>query len=105
MGAYASRDFEPPQGEIEKALAGIWQELLNVERVGRRDNFFELGGHSLHGIRLIAKVSEKLLVRLSGIAMFRHPTIYQMAEAVQSMRSNEGESFGIEGLQFESGAI
>ena len=30
-----------------QALAGIWRELLKLERVGRQDNFFELGGHSL----------------------------------------------------------
>ena len=31
----------------KKLLAGIWAEVLKVERVGRQDNFFELGGHSL----------------------------------------------------------
>src|SRR5262249_49683968 len=36
-----------PDGEVERALAGIWQHLLHVPQVGRNDNFFELGGHSL----------------------------------------------------------
>ncbi|WP_197360028.1 AMP-binding enzyme, partial [Ralstonia solanacearum] len=33
--AYASTAYEAPQGEVEVALAGIWQTLLGVERVGR----------------------------------------------------------------------
>ncbi|WP_240326468.1 AMP-binding enzyme, partial [Pseudomonas syringae] len=45
--ALASRAYEAPQGEVEQAIAGIWQELLHVERVGRHDGFLELGGHSL----------------------------------------------------------
>ena len=56
LGAYSSRQYEAPQGEIEEILAGIWQELLHVERVGRNDNFFELGGHSL----LIVQMLERL---------------------------------------------
>ena len=56
LDAYASRQYEAPQGEVEEILAGIWQELLRVERVGRQDNFFELGGHSL----LIVQMMERL---------------------------------------------
>lgn len=54
--AYARSEYEPPANELEGALAGIWQKLLKVERVGRDDNFFELGGHSL----LIVKMLEQL---------------------------------------------
>jgi len=56
LGAYSSREYEPPQGEIEEILSGLWQELLHLPRVGRHDNFFELGGHSL----LIMQLLERL---------------------------------------------
>ncbi|WP_032607843.1 AMP-binding enzyme, partial [Pseudomonas syringae] len=45
--AFASREHVEPQGDTEMALAQIWQNLLNLEQVGRHDQFFELGGHSL----------------------------------------------------------
>ena len=41
-GAYAAREYQPPLGDTEQALAGIWAEVLRVERVGRLDSFFEL---------------------------------------------------------------
>ena len=62
--ALSVREYEAPQGEIEEALAAIWQELLRVERVGRHDNFFELGGHSLLAVQLISRIRATLGVEL-----------------------------------------
>ena len=36
-----------PQSDIEKQLARIWEEVLDVRPIGIHDNFFDLGGHSL----------------------------------------------------------
>ncbi|WP_338107703.1 phosphopantetheine-binding protein, partial [Pseudomonas corrugata] len=47
QSSVVTREYEAPQGEVETAIARIWQDLLQVEQVGRHDHFFEMGGHSL----------------------------------------------------------
>src|SRR5215211_1864786 len=79
--AYARGSYEAPLGEVEAALAGIWAEVLRVERVGRWDHFFELGGHSLLAIRLIERM------RRAGLhtdvrTLFTTPVLAELALAV-----------------------
>jgi amino acid adenylation domain-containing protein len=81
--AFAQRDFEAPQGAIENMLAGIWSELLGVERVGRHDNFFELGGHSLLAVRLMGSLRRENL-HIDIRALFAQPTLAALAEAVEN---------------------
>src|SRR5262249_21412208 len=63
-GAYGSNGYEAPIGAMEVAVAGIWTELLKMERVGRQDNFFELGGHSLLATQFVSRVRETFKVEL-----------------------------------------
>ena len=55
--------FEAPQTPLETTIAEIWQEALDVERVGLYDNFFDLGGHSLLAMQVIAALESELGVR------------------------------------------
>src|SRR5215510_1061908 len=80
-GAYAAAEYEPPQGEIERILAQIWQELLNVERVGRCDNFFDLGGHSLLTVKLLERMRQQGLQADVG-SVFAAPTLAGLAAVV-----------------------
>jgi amino acid adenylation domain-containing protein len=105
LGAGVIRSYEAPQGDVEPILAAIWQTLLRVERVGRDDNFFELGGHSLHAMRLLAKITEQLTVRLSPAAVFQYPTIRQMAQAVELLRVVHEQSSDSDGTGVEEGVI
>jgi acyl carrier protein len=105
IAAYAGREYEPPQGDIETAIASVWEKVLRVDRVGRRDNFFELGGHSLLGIKLITGISERLEVALSVTAIFQHPTVEEMAAAVQSLRRSGAPAPSPEEMEFDEGYL
>jgi amino acid adenylation domain-containing protein len=87
--AYAADVYEPPQGEIETALAAIWAKLLKVERVGRRDDFFELGGHSLLAIRAITLIREALSADVSVRDVFARPVLADLAELLQDAARSE----------------
>jgi thioesterase domain-containing protein len=77
--AYAAHEYAAPVGETEVALAGIWAEVLGVERVGRHDNFFELGGHSLLAVRVLSRMREVLGVEAQLAQLFSHPTVESLA--------------------------
>src|SRR6185312_8129845 len=84
--AYGVHEYEAPVGELEQTLASIWQELLQVERVGRRDNFFELGGHSLLVVQLISRVRERVGVELGLREVFEHGSVAGVASALKRAR-------------------
>jgi amino acid adenylation domain-containing protein/thioester reductase-like protein len=83
--AYAHRQYEAPQEEVEEALASIWQRLLRVERIGRQDNFFDLGGHSLLVLEAIASIGEALGVSLKVADVYRNPTLQDLAMRVNGI--------------------
>ncbi|MGO7924859.1 phosphopantetheine-binding protein, partial [Rhizobium ruizarguesonis] len=74
----ARRAYEAPQGEIETLLAGIWAELLGVERVGRHDNFFELGGHSLLAVQMMERL-RRLSLGVEVRTVFAKPMLADLA--------------------------
>src|SRR6185436_17236170 len=50
--------YEPPQTTSEEILAGVWAEVLGLDRAGVRDNFFALGGDSILSLRLVARARD-----------------------------------------------
>jgi acyl-coenzyme A synthetase/AMP-(fatty) acid ligase len=80
--AYVTRGYEAPKGEIETAVAGIWGEVLELERVGRHDNFFELGGHSLLVVRVITRLRQALSVEVKIGDLFARPVLSALAEHI-----------------------
>ncbi len=81
--------FVAPQNEIERAIAGVWQEVLGVEQVGIDDNFFDLGGHSLLLVQVQSKLKKVLDREFSIVDLFKYPSINALAK---SLDQDDGES-------------
>ncbi|MCU7645701.1 non-ribosomal peptide synthetase [Pseudomonas piscis] len=82
LDALLAREYQAPEGDNEIALAQIWSELLQVERVGRHDHFFELGGHSLLAMRMLSQVRQSLGVELALGDLFANAELHAVAAAV-----------------------
>ena len=83
IGEQLSNQYTAPRNKIEEQIAEIWQELLEVDRIGIHDDFFELGGHSLLAIRLISALRRKLEIELAINVVFEYPTIAQLSDILQ----------------------
>lgn len=81
--------YVAPRTPIEEKLVEIWQELLNLEKVGIQDNFFELGGHSLLITQMLACVQDTFKIELSLHSLFKLPTIANIAQKIQRTTSTK----------------
>lgn len=76
-----TREFIAPRNEAEQALADVWREVLQVERIGVTDDYLELGGDSIKAIQIAARLRQKHF-QLSVPDVFRFPTIALLATRV-----------------------
>jgi acyl carrier protein len=79
------RTLVEPRSGTEKALAAIWSELLQVERVSVDDDVFDLGAHSLMAMKALAQIRDAFGVSLSLRNLFEHPTVAGLAQIVDEM--------------------
>ena len=77
--------------DLEERIAGIYREVLGVEKIGRDDNFFELGGDSLRATQVINRVRAQFEVNLSIATIFRRATVGELASEIAHAIQDRGE--------------
>jgi amino acid adenylation domain-containing protein len=82
-----AEQYAAPRTPIEHTLAGIWQQVLKLPRVGIHDHFFEIGGHSLLVVQVVTRIAQALNVDVAVMDLYRYPTIAALAEHVTRMAS------------------
>jgi amino acid adenylation domain-containing protein len=83
--------FVAPSTPVQDVLAGVWVQVLGVERVGIHDNFFDLGGHSLLATQVISRIQDLLKVQLPLRALFEAPTVAELSQVVTASEATPGD--------------
>jgi len=73
-----SQHYLAPRSDLEKKLAVIWSEELNIKLIGLKDDFFELGGHSLSAARIVSKINNTLGKNVPLHDFYQAPTIAKL---------------------------
>jgi acyl-CoA synthetase (AMP-forming)/AMP-acid ligase II len=77
--------FVTPRTPLEKVLAGIWADVLQVEQVGIHDDFFVLGGDSLLVAHVLVQVYEVMHVEIEVARFFETPTVAEVAHHLETL--------------------
>ncbi|MEE1714110.1 amino acid adenylation domain-containing protein, partial [Pseudomonas aeruginosa] len=88
--------YEAPRSVLEQQLAGVWREVLNVERVGLGDNFFELGGDSILSIQVVSR-ARQLGIHFSPRDLFQHQTVQSLAAVARHSQASQAEQGPVQG--------
>ncbi|GGA37501.1 surfactin synthase subunit 1 [Kroppenstedtia guangzhouensis] len=86
--------FVAPADHLEKELVKLWQDALDLERMGVEDDFFAIGGHSLKATMLIAQIHERFDVKVPLRQLFLTPTVRGIAQYIRRAEPHRFASIG-----------
>jgi acyl carrier protein len=81
-GALPGGTYVAPRNAIEERLCAMWEQVLDVERVGVEDRLFELGGNSLHATQLVSRITKVFGVNVPLRVLFEGPTVASLARRI-----------------------
>ncbi len=89
--------YVAPQSELQRQVAELWAEALEIDQVGLGDNFFELGGHSLLATQVTARLQGQLQFELPLLALFQARDLEHYVQSIA--RDDTGSSDDLDDLE------
>ncbi|MHA6757540.1 amino acid adenylation domain-containing protein [Streptacidiphilus sp. PAMC 29251] len=81
--------YTAPRSALERAITGIWSDVLGIDSIGIHDNFFQLGGHSLLATQVTSRIRSELGIDVPVRTLFTSPTPASLAAAMGQLESTE----------------
>jgi thioesterase domain-containing protein/acyl carrier protein len=100
---YTAAGYRAPASPTEEILAGIYAQVLGLDRVGVDDSFFDLGGDSISAMRLIAAINTSLDTDLAVGALFEAPTVEELSQRLQATTISLQEVVPVQTLKTGTG--
>jgi acyl transferase domain-containing protein len=79
------RPYVPPEDSLQARVAGIWADVIGVDRVGATDEFTELGGDSLVAVQVLASLQEAFELDLPPRLLLGRPTVASVAARIEEL--------------------
>jgi hypothetical protein len=77
---------------VEELVAGVWSEVLRLDRVGVQDTFFELGGHSLLAVQVLSRLRRVFQADLPLRCLFEAPTVPELSQVIMANEPMPGQT-------------
>jgi amino acid adenylation domain-containing protein len=95
-------EYVAPGDDVEEKLAGIWQDLLNLEKVGIHDDLFDIGGNSLTTLSIQRKIDEFYPGKVKIPDIIQYPTVSSLANVIKNRESTLIEDAAGRNEQFQN---
>jgi len=86
--------YTAPKSETERLIAGLWQDILGIDKIGIYDDFFELGGNSLNIVQLNGLLKKEFDRDIPVTVMFRYLNIHSFVNEYlnrETVKDNDPE--------------
>lgn len=88
-----------PVTVLEKAIAQVWQDVLQIQQVGLYDDFFSVGGSSLAMLQVSSQLEKRLNRSCAIVELFKQPTVSAMANYLAGSEHTPETSLDIDAVR------
>jgi acyl carrier protein len=78
-----SENYQEPRTDLERNIQSIWQEVLEIKKIGVDENFFNIGGDSLNVMKVYGRIDILYPKSIKSLDIFLYPTISKLVKIIE----------------------